>query len=277
MGLNQGWTMAMREQPIPFFNYQRFDTRLLPDYKGMKVILKDQFLGPESLFELESLMNWLSIHVEVQFVLFESAHAEFGKWQDYEVLENMNKDRLTRYYKKLRKVTFSCFYLPQTIIMNLGKGCDGFASEFILGADIRLAEPQSKIKFSHLERGICPQGGSFGLLSLMVGHSQARKFVLSGFEISDQEALSSGLISRSFREKEENEALFAKIKNQAPMARIQAKRSFLETILPELDRMEKYEPSISAASLKFEDWKQIEKRNFTKPLDVVEQIQKSKL
>ena len=73
------------------------------------------------------------------------------------------------------------------------------------------------------------------------------------------------------------------ISQQPPIARIQAKRAFLEDLMPEFDRGQEYEERIGKVSLKAMDWKEKtlaenenRKTKYKTPKEFKEQIDEEK-
>jgi len=75
------------------------------------------------------------------------------------------------------------------------------------------------------------------------------------------------------------ENILISIAKQAPVARIQAKRSFLETILPELDRALVYEKEFAHGVLATGDWKKalLGETNFISAKQMAEVLSDSKV
>lgn len=147
------------------------------------------------------------------------------------------------------------FFLPQTILIDLRHGAIGAAAELAIGADIRFAHEQSSIHFNHLDMGLIPACGGVGFLSTVIPKSTAKNWVLSSQPITMNELISSGFIYKSYTDETIIKTQMKKISEQSPVARIQAKRSMLESIIPDLEHAMEYEKNFAFGAMYAEDWK----------------------
>ena len=127
------------------------------------------------------------------------------------------------------------FFLPQTIIANLQGGGVGPGLELAMGADLRIAYKENYFSFDHLKQALIPSGGGIGFSTQLITHSYIRNWLLSPNNIENEALKGSGFIHTFFNKEDEAKTLsnlLENISNQAPVARIQTKRSLLEAILP---------------------------------------------
>jgi 2-(1,2-epoxy-1,2-dihydrophenyl)acetyl-CoA isomerase len=239
------------------FNYNTLNVDLRTSTKSMVVELNrsesDNSINAEMIFELESLLAWTSSHIEIKSVLFKSSTQFFSPGFDTAELSRMGDERIQRALKKFQKIIYTLFFLPQTIIVDFGAGASGAASEFAIGADIRLAQKDTKISFNHINTGFVPACGGIGFLGAIVPKAIARKWVLTASEISETELLASGFVSEFYNIADYK--ILETISRQAEIPRIQTKRSTLEAILPELDRALEYEERFATAGMCEGDWR----------------------
>ncbi len=148
--------------------------------------------------------------------------------------------------------------LPQTIVVDLGLGCETLASEFALGADIRIASNETKISFNHCHYGLVPAAGGMSMLSTLVSPSFARSWILSGRPIAREVLTHSGFLSETYDNEERNETIskiLTKIFHLAPVQRIQAKLGLFETLRNQFENGIVMDRKIAKASMVSEDWR----------------------
>ena len=265
---------------VTLFNYNTFNVYALADTKSIQVeftrIDKDNAVNFEMLFELETLFTWLTSHIEINSVLFTTSAEFFSKGIDEEELSIMDNLKFQKFLLRAQKIIYSMFFLPQTIIFDLRKGAWGIAAELSIGADIRLLHSDGIISFNHLQNGISPSCGGIGFLSLVVSQNHARNWILSSDAIEMNSLLSSGYIYKSYDKVSPAKEILTQISKQAPIQRIQAKRNFLESILPALNLAKESDQNFSGAGLFTKDWKsKYEDRNFMQSKEFANFIQKT--
>ena len=72
--------------------------------------------------------------------------------------------------------------------------CTGSGVEFILGADIRVAAEDARFSLPEVQLGLSPDMGGTSRLTRLVGIGQAKRMILTGEEVSAEEALRIGLV-----------------------------------------------------------------------------------
>ena len=219
---------------------------------------KKNLINEKLLIELESLFSWLSQHIEVHSVVITGQDNYFSKGFDLDEFVDLPEKRFQELLEKYQKLVYVMFFLPQTIIANLQSGGAGVGLELAMGADIRLAYEENYFSFDHLKQALVPSGGGIGFSSELIPSSFIRSWLLSPHSIDNQALKGSGFI-HTFLNKDEEEKILSdiliNISNQAPVARIQTKRSLLEAILPGLDRAINFEKKFALAGLAMNDWK----------------------
>ncbi len=245
---------------VSIFNYNTLDVSLDKTNHSISVKLNrpncNHAINFEMLFELETVLSWIANHIEIHAVHISSTgKGVFSCGYDIVELKKIDNDRLRKFHNRLRKITYSLFYLPQTIIFDLKQGASNIALEFSVGADIRLAHPKCKAQMNHLNMGLTPACGGIGLMSKIITRSTLSNWILSGNTIDANELIRSGFINSTYTNSNEIQILLNQIAAQAPVARIQAKRSLLEGLQRLFRNIDKYEDSISFASMITNDWK----------------------
>lgn len=276
------------------FNYNTLNISLLTQTKSLVIELdrKDSdtnSINTEMLFELETIFSWASNHVEIHSIIITSSKDIFSDGIDKSEIENMNDERIQKILLKLQNIIYSMFLLPQTVILDIKGGAYGCAAEFSIGADIRIADNSTEIIFNHLENAFIPMCGGIGFLSAVVSQSYARNWIYTGIAISEQQLLSSGYIYSVYEKtsaKLHNEILkiAQAIAKQAPIARMQTKRSLVEPILKLLNNTVEFEKNFAFAGMCTGDWKKklaSEKKGvlpqFTSPKDLALKLKKDKI
>jgi enoyl-CoA hydratase len=244
------------------FNYTTLSTRLEKSTRTLFVTLNrpdwSNAFRLEMLFELESLLAWCTSRVEVNTIFIDSSSAEFSTGLELDNLSSLTAAQLEKINSKLQKIIFAMMQLPQTVVIDLGDGSQTLASEFALGADIRIASANTKIRFNHGEFGLVPAAGGMSMLSALVNPSFARKWVLSG-EVIGQDALTqSGFITETYEKESRLEVInqvLSNIAKQAPVQRIQAKLGLFETLRQQFENGLIMDKKIAKASMVSEDWR----------------------
>ncbi|MBC76786.1 MAG: hypothetical protein CME64_12300 [Halobacteriovoraceae bacterium] len=243
------------------FSYSTLKVALSRPTKTLNISFKEDCpnITLETLFELESILAWASSRVEIKSIFISSANSFFSEGINKEKLPNMSAKKLEKMSKKLQTIVHAMYHLPQTIIMDLGKGSFDLASELALGADIRISEEDASIAFNHNRVGLVPSSGGIGFLSIIVGQAMARNWTLTGKEIASSQLLMSGFISEQYKEDNRQECiqeLLQSVSHCAPVQRIQTKLGLLEHARLEFERATKYERRVSEAAMVSEDWKE---------------------
>jgi enoyl-CoA hydratase/carnithine racemase len=263
------------------FNYNTLEVTLQKDTRSIKVALNrpetNNALNVEMIFELESLFGWLTSHLEVNAVVLTGIGETFCSGFDSQELKKMSDEKLQKYIVRFQKIVTGMMSLPQTIICDLKDGARGMGIELALGADIRLARSTAVISFDSLKEGWVPCCGGVGLLGQTVGPSTARHWTMTSAKVGSQTLAAKGFIGDTYSTSED--ALSPLLKNiaaQAPVARIQAKRSFLEAVMPETSRGFEFETIFAFAAMQTEDWKKdlTQGENFTAARDLARELKK---
>ena len=241
--------------------------------------LNQNALNTEMIFELESLFSWCASRVEIHSLLLSSTTDLFSCGFDRDEAKNLSEEKFIKNMSHLQKLIYAMFFLPQTIIFDLKDGVHGLGAELALAADIRMARPGTKVSFAHLKRGFTPTCGAIGFLSTVIAKTFARAWVMSANNISNEALQMAGYIHEYYTCPDQIENILISIAKQAPVARIQAKRSFLETILPELDRALVYEKEFAHGVLATGDWKKalLGETNFISAKQMAEVLSDSKV
>lgn len=251
------------------FNYTTLSTRLEKSTRTLFVTLnrpdwKNAF-RLEMLFELESLLAWCTTRVEINSIFIDSSTSTFSTGLELDNLATLSAQQLDKINTKLQKIIFAMMQLPQTVIMDLGEGSETLASEFALGADIRLASKDARICFNHGTYGLVPAAGGMSMLSTLVSPAYARAWVLTGKAVDTTQ---SGFVSQTYDADSRAEVIqntLTQITKIAPVQRIQSKLGLFETLRNQFEAGIVMDRKIAKASMVSEDWrtKKPEAQEFT--------------
>lgn len=244
------------------FNYTTLGTRLEKTTRTLFVTLNrpdwNNAFRLEMLFELESLLAWCTTRVEINSIYIHSSSQTFSTGLELNQLSTLSASNLAKINSKLQKIIFAMMQLPQTIIVDLSHGSQTLASEFALGADIRIAHKDTKIAFNHNHYGLSPAAGGMSMLSALIAPSFARHWVLGGSFIDRNALLNSGFLSAVYSDNNHEEIrseILNKIAKDAPVQRIQSKMGLFESIRGQLEAGIVNDRRIAKASMMSEDWK----------------------
>lgn len=265
------------------FNYNTLKVTLQKESRSIKVALNrpetGNALNVEMIFELESLFGWLTSHLEVNAVVLTGVGDTFCSGFDQDELKIMSDEKLQKYIVRFQKIVVGMMSLPQTIICDLKDGARGMGIELALGADIRLARSTAQLQFDSLKYGWVPCCGGVSLLGQIVGPSMARHWTLTSAKVGSQTLMTKGFIGDTYSTSEDAlTPLLATIAAQAPVARIQAKRSFLEAVMPEASRGLEFETIFAFAAMQTEDWKKdlTQGETFTNARDLARELKRER-
>lgn len=244
------------------FNYTTLSTRLEKSTRTLFVTLNrpdwNNAFRLEMLFELESLFAWCTSRVEINTIFIDSSTSEFSPGLDLDSLSSLSASQLDKITTKLHKIIFSMMQLPQTVVVDMGDGSQTIATEFAMGADVRIASKNAHISFNHCEFGLVPAAGGMSMLSTLVSPTFARSWVLSGKPISESALLQSGFINQTYNSVSKTEIiseLLSSIAKLAPVQRIQAKLGLFENLRAQFENGIVLDRKIAKASMVSEDWR----------------------
>ncbi len=239
------------------FSYKTLDLEIINSHKSISLQFRNPEINPTTILELEHFFSWLCNHIEVNTVLISGKERIFSEGFDLLEFSNLNNSEIQILWEKFQKIIYMLFFLPQTLIFDLKESAQGAGAEFAIGGDIRIAQRGVEIKFDHLKNGLVPNCGGIGFLESIIAPAYARSWILTGDKIPNEQLVSSGFIHSYYDESNGNygRTLMEEVSKIAPIARIQAKRSLLEPILPKLEKSLIFESKFSFANLNVNDWR----------------------
>jgi enoyl-CoA hydratase/carnithine racemase len=135
--------------------------------------------------------------------------------------------------------------LPMPVIAAIHGTCFGGGIQIALGADIRIAHPETKLSVMEVKWGLIPDMGGLYYMPLLMRDDHVRDLTYTGRIVSGEDAAALGLVTRTAADPvAEAMALAHKIASAAPNAMRQAKAVFegrpamnrAQTLLAESDR-----------------------------------------
>jgi enoyl-CoA hydratase/carnithine racemase len=155
----------------------------------------------ESYAELRDLMRRLPYAVDVKAIVLAGADGNFCSGGDvHEIigpLMRMSMPELLNFTRMTGDLVRAMRACPQPIIAAVDGVCAGAGAILAMASDIRLSTPRSKTAFLFTRVGLagCDMGAC-AILPRIIGHGRAAELLLSGRNMSAEEALAWGFYSR---------------------------------------------------------------------------------
>lgn len=229
------------------FSYNNLEIKISSQTKTLFVYFKNAHLDLETLFELESLTQWLQTHIEVQSLVLTTEQEVFPLAPDTETLGRWSNENLRKFQQKLARLIWSLHKIPQTVIADMKRGTNSFGIELALAADLIFIGQDGEWDFDYLRRGVVPMSGAITLLNSFIGSAKARQWMLMGKSVSANELESAGLALIA-QDPDEIVQTLQRIKDQSQVCRIQMKRQWLEMLTPEFEKIEDIEYPFALAA-----------------------------
>ncbi len=165
----------VRPKSIGLFSYSKLKTRLYLEEKSLEITFVDDYFSSEMFFELESLLSWCKVHVEVHSIIFQGNKNQFSNGFNKEEIQNIDEEKLSRLQNKFENILTSMRELSQVLVMNLGNGAYEQGLELALHGDVLLVNDETKLSFNPLEYGLVP---SFSTTKIL-GETHLKKMLFS--------------------------------------------------------------------------------------------------
>ena len=95
-----------------------------------------------------------------------------------------------------QRVTYNWLRMPAPVIAALHGNCLGGGCQLALGADIRIAAPDTRMSVLEIKYGLVPDMGLTQSLPALVAMDVAKEIVWTGRMVEAEEALAMGLVTR---------------------------------------------------------------------------------
>lgn len=146
--------------------------------------------------------------------------------------------------------------LPQPVVAAVRGSTSSAGIELALAADVRLASRTARFSTPEASLGLLPLAGGAARLSRAVGRGAAIDLLLTGRELSAEEALNVGLVSRVVGDEELDETAAAvadRIAERGPIATRYAKEAIHRGADMTLDQALRYETDLTVVLQTTED------------------------
>jgi len=252
------------------FNYQTLNVRLEKSTRTLFIKLcsdnMDNPITMETLFELESLLAWVTTKVEIHSIFIESSTDVFSVGYNKKILKKLTVEKLAKFTSKLQKINQALMLLPQTVILDIQMGAQNIACELATACDIRISNRAASVTFNHAKLGLVACSGGIAQLSELVGHGNAKNWLLTGSHVDFNKMEASGYVFNSYTMANRDEViqtLLSNIHKQSPVQRIQTKLGIIENVRENIEAKLILEKQIARAAMITEDWKE---ENFGEPM-----------
>jgi enoyl-CoA hydratase/carnithine racemase len=191
-------TDSLTEYRAAFF---RWEVRNKVGWVTLNRPEKKNTLTFESYAELRDLMRRLPYAVDVKAIVLAGADGNFCSGGDvHEIigpLTRMSMPELLNFTRMTGDLVRAMRACPQPIIAAVDGVCAGAGAILAMASDIRLSTPRSKTAFLFTRVGLagCDMGAC-AILPRIIGHGRAAELLLSGRNMSAEEALAWGFYSR---------------------------------------------------------------------------------
>jgi enoyl-CoA hydratase/carnithine racemase len=143
------------------------------------------------------------------------------------VLLERDADRLANF---AQRVTYDWSLVPAPVIAAIHGNCFGGGLQIALGADIRIASPETKLSIMEIKWGLVPDMAITQTLPRLIPIDVAKELTFSGRIVSGSDALALGLVTRNSHDPLASAlALAEEIAQKSPDAVRAAKRLYDET------------------------------------------------
>jgi 2-(1,2-epoxy-1,2-dihydrophenyl)acetyl-CoA isomerase len=135
----------------------------------------------------------------------------------------------------------------------------GAGLSIALSADVRLMSAGARLTTGYARRGLSPDGGMSYFLPRMVGLTRAADLILTGRDITAEEALAAGMVAAVFPDDEfraQAQAYAARLAANAPMGMTNSKRLLAESMENSLATQLKRELTLIRQCFQSEDVKE---------------------
>ncbi|HEY3451113.1 MAG TPA: enoyl-CoA hydratase-related protein [Myxococcales bacterium] len=140
----------------------------------------------------------------------------------------MSEDDVHAFLAELRNGLRSIEQSERVFVAAINGFALGGGTELALACDLRVAAPGAKLGLTEVSLGIIPGGGGTQRLARLIGPGRAKDLVLTGRQVSSEEAYALGLINRMAERRtirEEALLLAHAVAKNAPIALGAAKRA----------------------------------------------------
>jgi enoyl-CoA hydratase len=152
-------------------------------------------LDDEAGARLSEALQWAFDTKDVRSVLIRGEGKSFCSGRDTRVLGHRANDESDfLFVRKHQDKRLSMLDCPKPIVAAIRGHAIGGGFEMALGADMRVASTDARMKLPEIRYGILPDTGGTQFLAQLIGPSKAKYLVMTGEEIDAEQALAWGLV-----------------------------------------------------------------------------------
>lgn len=147
---------------------------------------------------------------------------------DLKERRSMSEDDVRAFLSDLRSALRAIEECDRVFIAAINGFALGGGTELALACDLRVAAPGAKVGLTEVSLGIIPGGGGTQRLARLIGPGRAKDLVLTGRQVTSEEAYALGLINRMAERRsvrEEAMLLAQAVSRNAPIAIAAAKHA----------------------------------------------------
>ncbi len=181
-------------------------------------------INDEFIADLIAALDEADRDKDIRSIVLASAHEKvFCTGADLKMAQGLLGDvsKVKELVAQGQKAIDKIATLRKPVIAAINGLCLGGGTEIALACDIRICEEEAKIGTPEVSLGLLPAWGGCVRLARIVGLGRAMEMILTGGQVSAQEALQMGLVSKVTKKEELlSQALWygAKLGGNAPIA-----------------------------------------------------------
>ncbi|MBI5545276.1 MAG: enoyl-CoA hydratase/isomerase family protein [Deltaproteobacteria bacterium] len=132
----------------------------------------------------------------VAVVLTGAGDRAFCAGADLKERRGMSEEAVREFLSGLRRALRALEQSDRVFIAAVNGFALGGGTELALACDLRVASPTARFGLTEVSLGIIPGGGGTQRLARLIGVGRAKDLILTGRQISSEEAYSMGLVNR---------------------------------------------------------------------------------
>ncbi|WHY68908.1 enoyl-CoA hydratase-related protein [Neobacillus sp. SuZ13] len=181
----------------------------------------------ETLFELQEVVNTISLSQDVHVVIFTGAGEKaFSAGADLKERKTLTETEVRRNVKAIRDVFNSIALLPQPTIAAVNGYALGGGFEWLLSCDFAIAAEGITLGLTETSWAIIPGAGGTQRLPRLIGETKAKELIFTAKKLTAKEALHLGIVLEVVQRNQlipACEEFASKIMKNGPVAIRQAK------------------------------------------------------
>jgi enoyl-CoA hydratase len=157
--------------------------------------------SPEMLVGLVDAWELIDSDPEVRVAILTGAGGTFCSGADLKAMnDTQNESDVAKRFRSDTGMSWRAMLRNHQLTKPLIAAVEGYAlaggTEMLQATDIRIAGESARFGLAEVTRGLFPVGGSTVRLRRQIGYTKAMEILLTGAQVTAQEALAMGLIGR---------------------------------------------------------------------------------